>query len=63
MSRIVRALLVTAVATGAAAVVLSVFGRRAPGPVPPAAENPSAGPDHLSEAEARMLLDELDAQL
>lgn len=58
--KILRALFISAVATGIAAGVLSVLSRREPAPAPTARPGSVEG---FSEAEEQMLLKELSEQL
>ena len=62
MSRILRALLISAAATGVAAVVLQKLRPAAPSPKPKP-KRPAADPDALTPDEEQMLLDELAAQV
>lgn len=61
MSRILRALFISAVATGVAAAVLSVLSRREPGLPEPRPREPGA--EALSEEQQRLLMQELASQL
>lgn len=62
MSKLFRALLVSAVATGAAAVVLKLIEPEAP-PVPSKATGPYVDADALPKEQRDALLQELDAQI
>lgn len=64
MSKVWRALLISAVATGAAAVVLKLIEpEKTPPPPPLPSQNPYVDADTMTPDEQAMLLQELDAQL
>ena len=64
MSKLLRALLVSAVATGAAAVVLKLIEPEAPPPsVPRKATGPYVDADTMTKEQQAALLQELDAQI
>ena len=63
MSNFLRALLISAAATGVAAVVLKTLQPSEPAPPPRMPARPAADPDALTPDEEQMLLDELGAQL
>ena len=65
MSKLFRALLLTAVATGAAAAVLKLIEpeKTPPLPAPPKANGPYVDADTMTKEEQDALLQELDAQI
>ena len=65
MSKLFRALLVSAAATGAAAVVLKLLEpqQAPPPPAPPRATGPYVDADTMTKEQQDALLQELDAQI
>ena len=63
MSKLFRALLLSAVATGAAAVVLKLIETEAPPAAPPRATGPYEDADAMTQEQRDALLQELDAQI
>ncbi len=63
MSKFFRALLLSAVATGAAAVVFKLIEPEAPPPAPPRATGPYVDADTMTKEQRDALLQELEAQI
>ncbi len=64
MSKILRALLISAVATGVAAVVLRLVAPEPPAaPRPPASSGPYVDADHMTAEQKDLLMRELETQL
>ena len=63
MSKFWRALLVSAVATGAAAVVMKLIVPEAPPAAPPASKGPYVDADTMTKEEQDLLMQELEASL
>ena len=63
MSKLFRALLLSAIATGAAAVVLKLIEPEAPPPAPSRTTGPYVDADTMTKEQQNALLQELDAQI